>query len=67
VDNFLANPILTIPNAQHLLGMSYHGAQRVVEKLLAPEILEPWDIRDYGKSFVARKVLNILLGEEHGG
>lgn len=54
-------PIITIPHAQRLLGMSYRGAQLVVEKLVELDMLEPSNERAYGKSFVARDVLSEIL------
>ena len=65
-DSLFDVPILTIPQAQRLLGVTYRSAQRNVEKLLAAGILQQESEISYGKSrlFVAPEILRILAGEE---
>lgn len=63
-DALFQQPILTIPQAQHLLGISYPGARRNVERLVHEGILQPVGEASYGKTYLAREILDVVLGEE---
>jgi hypothetical protein len=59
-DALFESPILTIPQAQRLLKITYLSAQSNVQKLIGAGILEPLGSSAYGKTFVAPEVLRIL-------
>jgi Fic family protein len=56
-------PIITIPIAQKVLDMTYHGAERSVNKLIQLGMLSPMDDRFYGKTFLSRHILETIQGE----
>lgn len=60
-DYLFEAPILTIPMAQKVLAMTYHGAERSVNKLIQLGILSPMDDRRYGRAFLAKAILESLL------
>jgi hypothetical protein len=54
-------PIVTIPRVQRILGdVTYPTAQRAVGRLIDAGILEQWGEATYGKSYVARGILDFL-------
>ncbi len=60
VDKLFEAPIVTIPQAQRLLGVPYLGAQHAVERLVDAGILrQVGDVR-HARSFVAEEILNVL-------
>lgn len=59
-DALFESPILTIPQAQRILRITYLSAQRNVQKLVGAGILEPLGNSAYGKTFVAVEILRIL-------
>jgi len=61
-DSLFASPILTIPQAQRQLDVTYHSAQRNVEKLVEAGILRPVGESAGGKAFVADEILGIITG-----
>lgn len=60
VDFLFESPILTIPQAQEYLGVTYRSAKSAIEKLAKLGVLQPVDNRRYGKHFLAREVLRVL-------
>ena len=60
IDGLFASPILTIPDAQRLLEVSYHSAQRNVDKLVDAGILHQVGDVSYGKTFVAAEILRVI-------
>lgn len=60
VDFLFESPILTIPQAQECLGITYRNAKSAIEKLVKLGVLQPVDNRRYGKHFLAREVLRVL-------
>jgi Fic family protein len=56
-------PIITIPTAQKVLDMTYHGAERSVNKLIQLGMLSPMDDRSYGKTYLSKDILETILGE----
>lgn len=63
VDELFDWPIMTIPQAQRLLGVTYPSAKRNMEKLVQAGILQLVDEAVYGRTYVASEIMNVL-GEE---
>jgi len=59
-DSLFASPIITIPEAQRLLDVTYRTAQRNVEKLVTAGILRPVDDASYGKTYLAAEILDVI-------
>ena len=59
-DSLFASPVLTIPQAQRLLGVTYHSAQRNVQKLVDAGILQQVGESSYGKTFLAAEILQAM-------
>lgn len=66
IDSLFEVPILTIPAAVERLGVTYHSAQRNVQKLLGAGIIRQVGDAPYGKTYVAEEILRILAESEHG-
>jgi len=64
-DSLFASPVLTIPEAQRLLDVTYRSAQRNVEKLVEAGILQQVGDASYGKTFFAAEILQ-AIGEDEG-
>ncbi|NSW79434.1 MAG: Fic family protein [Chthonomonadetes bacterium] len=60
IDLLFESPILTIPQAQQYLGVTYRSAQSAIGRMMAIGALEPLDSRRYGKRFIARRILDVL-------
>lgn len=54
-------PILTIPQAQRFLGVTYRSTQRNVEKLVLARILHMVGEASYGKTYMATEILDAIL------
>lgn len=54
-----------MPEAQHLLGVTYRSAQRKVEKLATAGILRPVGDASYGKTYLAAEILDIIVDKEN--
>ncbi len=64
-DSLFEHPVLSIPEAQRLLGVNqYHSARRNVEKLVEVGILQQIGESSYGKTFVADEILKIAGEDE---
>jgi Fic family protein len=63
-DSLFKSPMLTIPEAQRLLDVTYHSAQRNVEKLVEANILQQIGESSYGKMFVASEILSVINENE---
>jgi Fic family protein len=59
-DSLSDSPVLTIPQAQRHLGVTYRSAQRNVQKLVAAGILQQVGESSYGKTFLAAEILQAL-------
>lgn len=59
-DMLLARPVLTIPDARQMLGVSYPTAHNLVEKLATVGILTQMSDSNYGKLYAAEEILKIL-------
>ncbi len=66
-DSLFSAPILTIPQAQHLLGVTYPSAQRNVERLVEAGILRLAQDVSHGKTYVATEILDVILDNERPG
>jgi Fic family protein len=64
VDILFDSPILTIPQAQQLLNVTYSSAQHNVEKLVRVGILRPVAEVTYGKTYIAPEIM-IVIGDEN--
>lgn len=63
-DSLFEAPVLTIPQAQRILGVRhYNSAKLNVEKLVSAGVLQPLDDATYGKTFVASEIIDIVGGE----
>lgn len=63
-DSLFESPVVTIPDAERVLGVTYHSAKRNIEKLVEVGILScPTMPASYGKSFIAEDVFRILNEE----
>jgi Fic family protein len=60
LDIFLEYPVLSVPQAERLLGVSYTTAQRSIERLLALGIITSWKDVAYDRKFFAPSVISIL-------
>lgn len=56
-DSLFESPVLTIPQAQQLLGVTYHSAQHSIGKLIEAGILQQVGDASYGKSYRAHEIL----------
>jgi Fic family protein len=59
-DHLFQYPVLTIPEAQRLLDVTYRSAQRNVERLVEANILRQVSESSYGKIFVAPEILGVI-------
>jgi Fic family protein len=59
-DHLFDSPVLTIPQAQRVLGVTYHSARRSVEKLVQVDVLQPGGETGRAKTFVAGEVLEAI-------
>ena len=59
-DHLFQSPVLTIPQAQHVLEVTYHSARRNVEKLVKAGILQPAGEVGGVRTFVAGEVLQAV-------
>jgi len=59
-ESLFASPVVTIPKAQRILGVTYPSAQRNVQELVAVGILQQIGEARYGKTFIATEILQII-------
>ncbi len=60
VDCLFDTPMLTIPQAQKLLGITYRSAANNVQKLVKAGILHEVEATPQGRVFVARDILQAV-------
>lgn len=58
-DSLFATPVLTVPGAQRLLGVTYRSAKGNVDKLVQAGILRQAGEAEYGRSYVAEEIVCI--------
>ena len=61
IDSLFASPVLTIPQVQHLLGITYRSAKANVEKLVQVEILKRSGESSYGKTYLAPEIIEAII------
>jgi hypothetical protein len=59
-DHLSTSPVIKIPEAERLLGVTYRSAQLNVEKLVDADILRQVGEADYRKTFVAGEILDVV-------
>jgi Fic family protein len=59
-DSLFESPVLTIPQAQRLLRVTYRSAKLNVEKLVSAGLLQQLGEESYGKTYLAREILEIV-------
>jgi Fic family protein len=60
-DSLFVSPLITIPEAQRILGVKqYHTARKSIEKLVAAGILKQVGESSYGRSFIAEEILQTV-------
>ena len=64
-DSLFQSPVLTIPDAQRRLGVTYRSAQLNVDKLVGAGVLRPAGKARYGRTYFAPAILEIVqISEE---
>ncbi len=61
VDFAVGQPTFTVAQAASALGIGKAGAKKLIDSLVAHDILAPYDERVYGRRFHAPRVLDVLL------
>lgn len=59
-DHLFDTPVITIPEAERLLDVTYRSAKRNVEKLVDAGILSQVGDADYGKTYIANEILEVI-------
>lgn len=59
-DSLFETPVISIPQAQQFLGVTYRGAKLNVDKLVKEGILQAGGESSYGKTFVAEEILRVI-------
>ncbi len=63
LDHLFASPIITIPQAQKLLGVTYQAAKRHVDRLVSHGVLRQISKGSYDKTYMAREIMDIVRGD----
>jgi Fic family protein len=63
-DSLFEAPVITIPQAQRILDVTYPTAQYNIKKLIEAGILRQVGESSYGRSFVAWEILDIIREDE---
>ncbi|WP_328823517.1 Fic family protein [Metallococcus carri] len=61
IDLAVARPTFTVNQAAEALGIKYAGAKRLIDKMVALEILAEYGERNYNRRFHAPQVLDVLF------
>ena len=59
-DHLFDTPVITIPEAERLLDVTYRSAKLNVEKLVDAGILSQVGDADYGKTYIANEILEVI-------
>ena len=63
-DTLFDAPLLTIPEAQAILGVrTYNTAQKAIQKLVQVNILQQTTKDNYGRAYIAGEILELVAGE----
>lgn len=60
LDQLFRTPVTTVPQAQEVLGVTYHSARLAIGKLVSLGILNEMSAAVYGKQFVASGILDVV-------
>ena len=60
IDYLFESPVMTIPRAQHLLGVSYPSAKKIVGNLIGRGILRPMDYDARAQYYIADEIVNVI-------
>jgi Fic family protein len=60
IEYLFANPMLTIPQAQQYLDVTYPSARKAVDRLVGWGVLTRLDDGEYNKTYIAREIIEIL-------
>jgi Fic family protein len=60
VDFLFLSPIITVPRARALLGVTYPAAKANIDKLIQAGIVEPFGTQTYGRKYWAPEVLRAI-------
>lgn len=63
LDHLFATPIVTIPRAQKVLGITYQAAKRHVDRLVGNGILKQISEGSYDKTYIAPEIMDIIRGD----
>ena len=60
IDHLFESPVMTIPRAQILLGVSYPSAKKIVSSLIERGILRPMEYEARAQYFIADEIINVI-------
>jgi cell filamentation protein, protein adenylyltransferase len=60
VDYLFQAPVITVPRAQRLLGVTYPSARHSIDKLVEAGVLEPFGEKAYGRPWWAPRIMGIV-------
>ncbi len=60
VDSLFESPVVRVPRAQALLGVTYPSAKQTIDKLVQAGILEPYGDRTYSRAWIAPRILELI-------
>ena len=60
-DSLFITPLVTVPQTQRLLGVTYRSAKANVEKLVHAGILRQTGESSYGKMYLAPELLEVII------
>ena len=61
IDYIFEAPILTVPQAQRYLDVTYHSARLAIDRLIELKILAPLDESTYDRKFIAHEVFEAIV------
>ncbi|MCC6446581.1 MAG: Fic family protein [Armatimonadetes bacterium] len=64
MESLFVSPLVSIPQAQKIMGVTYKSAQRNTLKLVEAGILKSLEDRVYGKKYIAPAILSIIEGNQ---
>jgi Fic family protein len=60
VDAVFETPVLTVPKAEQILGITYRAARTNIDKLIEAGLLQEMPIINYPKTFIAGEIIAVL-------
>jgi len=64
LDYLFEMPVITIPQAQTHLGVTYHSARLNIEKLIKVGVLKQVGENSYGKTYIAAAIMKIISSDK---